>query len=389
MKGSTMPADLVDQWLRSGRPARVNEKYLRPVEHPGLPGTPLSIQCGQAEAFCLSADAGSRWILKKFHSGRVPDRSYLEAIQGLVPKADGFLSGAERQVLSPRSLRDEHSCYYDPGLARWLDGTVLMPTVEGVDWASVADEAREGRVQLRRAHRLALCRSLTDLVCSMEALQIVHRDLSSSNVFVDTKLWVIRLIDFDSVYHPSLQMPQATTCGTEGYTAPFAWQNGTPDSRRTWCPHADRFALTVLNVEFLVLEEGAPLAAEGGMFHQDELRTRSGEGLALAFTTLRREYPAAASFLQAAMGSNDFEDCPSPEDWGRFLDTLPEAPLGPPRLGQLETIEPEFFVQMLAERRPAAPVWPAPSLDEMPPDRIEAPVRPVRVVSLPADPWRQ
>ncbi|MBM4040682.1 MAG: hypothetical protein FJ290_19425, partial [Planctomycetes bacterium] len=72
-----MPAEVVEGWLRSGHPAMLGELALRPVEHRGMPGMPLSIQRGQAEAFCLAGSDGTRWVLKKFHPGRSPNRSYL------------------------------------------------------------------------------------------------------------------------------------------------------------------------------------------------------------------------------------------------------------------------------------------------------------------------
>jgi len=147
------------------------------------------------------------------------------------------------------------------------------------------------------------------------------------------------------------------------------------DAGRTWCAGADRFALAILLVEFLVLDKGAPLAAEGGMFRQDELCARSGHAVDLAREGLKRDYPAALPLFEAAIGSNDFADCPSPEDWNQFFDTIPEAPARPPRLTQLETIAPDFFERLLKKRRPAAPIWPAPRLDEMPMDELHLPTR--------------
>ncbi|MBM4030176.1 MAG: hypothetical protein FJ291_00130 [Planctomycetes bacterium] len=382
-----MPADVVERWLRSGGPANVDGIALRPVEHKGMPGMPLSVQRGQAEAFCLAGSDGSRWVLKKFHPGRRLDRSYLEGVATVLPDHGGLLSGTDRSVLSVASLHKEHGFYYTPDLARWLHDTVLMPRVNGVDWATIADGVRDGSIKLERPHRLALLRGLTDIILLLEERQCAHRDLSSGNVFVNCQAWMVLLIDFDSVFHPALAMPNATTCGTEGYTPPYAWQGGALDPRQTWCQGADRFALCVLCVEFLILDAGAPLAAEGGMFEQEELRSRSGRGISLALAALKAKYPAAGPLFEAALRSTSFRDCPSPKDWARFCDSTPGAPMKPPRLDELESVSPDFFDQLLAKARPAAPLWPAPRLADMPAPTLELPRKRVPVVSLPPDPW--
>ena len=383
-----MPVDIVDRWLRSGRPACVSGTRLHPVEHRNLQGMPLSIRRGQAEAFPLTDENGTWWILKKFHPGRAPDRRYLEAIQGLLPDGAAFASGTARQVLFPDSLAGEPGCHYTPALAQWLDGTVLMPKIPGSDWATLSDDIRSGNFRLERPHRLALCRSLAGLVEDLEQNDCAHRDFSSGNVFITVKHCTVSLIDFDSLYHPTLPMPEETTCGTEGYAAPFGWQNGIVDARRSWCPFADRFALAILNTEFLVLGERAPLAGEGGIFPQDQLCARSGQALDLAFSELRAQYPSALPLFEAAIRSRTFENCPSSEDWNNFVDAMPDAPVKPPRLEELEPITLDLFERPLRSRRPAAPIWPAPRLAEMPLEGMHLPTGSAHAVSLPPDPWR-
>lgn len=75
-----MPAEVIEKWLKSGRYAQVNGTRLRPIEHNILKGTPLSIQRGQAEAFCLTCDKGENYILKKFHREEawITTTSYLQ-----------------------------------------------------------------------------------------------------------------------------------------------------------------------------------------------------------------------------------------------------------------------------------------------------------------------
>jgi len=381
-------ADCAERWLKSGKPCRIHEILVRLKEHPALRGVPLSIQRGQAEALPLNGSDGRQWILKKFHRGRELDRVYLEAVSSLLPKHESFASGTERRVLSQGDLMKERGCYQSNELDRWLDGALLMPRVEGVDWATVADEVREGRVRLGHAHRLALCRSLTGCVEALEQSECSHRDISCGNVFVKVTQWRVSFIDFDSAFHSSLNMPAATTCGTEGYTAPFAWRDRTLDARKTWCERADRYALSIMCLEFLVLQKGSPLSAEGGMFDQEDLCHRRGQTLDGALKALRAECPGAVPLVEAAVAAECFDQCPSPEDWHNFCDTA-GAPARPPRLAELEAVAPDFFEQLLRKRRPAAPLWPAPKLSDLPTAEIILPKPERSVVQLPPDPWRE
>ena len=382
-----MPAEVIDKWLESGRYAQVNGARLRPIEHNIFKGTPLSIQRGQAEAFCLNCDNGENYILKKFHKGKRLDYNYLVSAGSLLPKDAGFIAGTERRILSPKTLIMTPGCYYRQDLAAWLDETILMLRVAGIDWATLADEIRQGRLQLHREHRIELARNLTSLIRALEKHNCCHRDISSGNVFIETKSWNIYLIDFDSLYHPSLSMPEATTCGTIGYTPSFAWKSNTLNVRRTWCPYADRYALTIINVEFLALNKGAPLTAEGGMFEQHELRARSGKGIYMIKKLLQKEWQEVVSLFEATINSKNFASCPSPEDWQEVLEAIPGAPVRPPRLEQLENIPQDYFKNVLSKLRPAAPLWPAPNLSSMPTIDFQIPQTNSEYVSLPPDPW--
>ena len=142
-----MSAEIVENWLQSGRNAVINQISVKPIEHALLTGKPLSSQKGQAEAFFLIDDNGNWWILKKFHNACSLDHHYLHKISSLLPKENGFLCGTKRQVLSPGTLRKNWGCYYSNDLDQWLDGTILMPRTMGFDWATLADEIRDGTIR--------------------------------------------------------------------------------------------------------------------------------------------------------------------------------------------------------------------------------------------------
>ncbi len=382
-----MPAEVVEEWLVSRKPAQINGRLLRPVEHRGLSGTPLSIQKGQAEAFCLVDENGERWILKKFHSGRSLDRCYLETISSLLPQHNGFISGTHRQILSSESLDKAAGKHHSNQLAQWLDSTILMPQIDGLDWGSLADDLRDGTLELDNAQRVAMCRSLCRLALLLEKNNAAHRDLSSGNVFIHTNDWSVSLIDFDSLYHPGLTMPKATTCGTVGYAPPYAWQAGVLDASATWTPLADRYALGLLSVEFLILGKGAPLSAEGGMFDQDELRDGNGKSIEIARKGLSSEFPEANRLLEVVIDSSSFEECPSPQDWLAVCDG---SQVQPPQLIEMPAVD-DYFEEILRRQRPAVPLWPAPRLSDMPSVDVQlapaAPAPPLTVVALPPDPW--
>ncbi|MEN6335159.1 MAG: hypothetical protein ABFE01_12940 [Phycisphaerales bacterium] len=384
-----MPSEIIDQWLTSGRPALIGSHWLKPVEHSCAKGKPLSAQKGQAEAFFLTDDGGRGWILKKFRQTHVLDPAYLRKVASLLPAEPGFACGTERQILTTGALQKSQGHYYSKNLDRWLEGTILMPKVNGASWACLADDIRAGGLVLAPAQRLTLCRNLTRLVELLEARHCCHRDLSCGNVFIVIATGDIYLIDFDSLFHPSLPMPKATTCGSEGYTPPYLSNGGALDPRRSWCEKADRYALALLNVEMLLVRPGAEATGEGGLFQQEELKDRTGKGIDSITAGLQTHYPAAAALLRQAIQSRTTVDCPSPQAWNSFCLGMPSGMAAATKL--MDT--PDYasrIADLLARRRPAAPLWPAPSLKDMPAAIPQLPTKhplTIPVVPLPPDPW--
>ena len=235
----------------------------------------------------------------------------MEAIQGLIPRKAGFESGVGRQVL--RSLSASGSGYCGAEFLAWIDGSILMPQVISPTWAEVSTAIREGTVVISRVEKLLLCQRLGETVGLLESAGLSHRDLSSTNLMMDTLNIEIHLIDWDSLYHASLDWPINTTCGTRGYLAPFVTVDGIEDARATWQPNSDRFALTVLTVELLTASEG--LSFSSGLPLQDDSQKRSGRSIDAVRESLRRSFPAAVELLNAALTARSFAECPSPSEW--------------------------------------------------------------------------
>jgi serine/threonine protein kinase len=198
----TMHSDLMNKWLKSKKPALLNNLRLCLKESPFVPKTPLCIQCGQAEVFFLKADDNKTYILKRFHGNNCPDSTYIEAIASLLPPYKPFQCGTQRQVLRKSSLKHAVGCFYSPELAAYLEKTILMPKTAGQDWNSLNEQQRNRKVTVSRNGRLALCNNLAQIIKSMEKHQVSHRDLSAGNVFLDKATLEVALIDFDSLYHP-------------------------------------------------------------------------------------------------------------------------------------------------------------------------------------------
>ncbi len=376
-----MPSDDVAKWLHSGKAVVIAGHNVRPRMHPVFPEMPLSIVRGQAEAFFTTDDTGSEWIIKKFHPGRSPEPTYLQRVGSLLPQGDAFDSGTRRVILGPADTVGVR-----PGrLAAWLDGTILMPRVSGLDWAGLADQIRSGQVSLDVRQRGHLGAALIAAVGSLESAGCAHRDLSCSNVYFEPDRLALSLIDWDGLYHSSLTMPDNTTCGTPGYVPPFVATSEGLDATKTWGPTADRFALAVILVEILAMERGSPLAEDGGLFDQRDLDRRAGASIRAATDAIRGRHPLAVALFQRALSADDNIACPAPDEW---LGALPGIGVPAPPIESLGWDEADFL-ERLARMRPRSPLWPAPSLDDVPEPVFDVPriTQPPAPPALPADPF--
>jgi serine/threonine protein kinase len=271
----------------------------------------------QGSSYYLVDDDDNGWVLKKFFRETEPDNAYVEAIQAMIPEKTGFESGFGRKVLRTSSVSSLG--YAHPDFQDWIDGTILMPQVTSPTWAELSVSIREGSAVLSRVERLLLCQKLSEMVGWLESAGLAHRDLSSTNIMMDVLNIEIHLIDWDSLYHSTLEMPPNTSCGTQGYIAPFVKDSGAAEVRASWQESADRFALAMLNVELRVI--GAGLSIREMSIDQDELQNRAGKRLESVRTNLRHISPTAVELLDAAITARSFAECPSPTDWIELAET--------------------------------------------------------------------
>lgn len=339
------------EWLRSGERASLDGIELLPLAYPDFASMPISLQRGQATAYVLEDRQNRGWILKKFLPGRDPEITYVRAIRSLVPHETGFESGSQRRILAAHAVGRG---FATPEFAEWIEKTILMPRVVGMDWLDLSESLRNSTTTLSEEARVAMCRSLVSHVRALESAGISHRDLSITNVFIDPATWTVHFIDWDALYHSSLALPSNTTVGTLGYTAPFAMTTAGEDARKSWCPYADRFAMALLCAEFLMLDRGSDLTHEGGLFEQRDLYAGSGPTIRKVLLGLMSRYPAIARLFDRTLRAETFAGCPSPDEW---LAAPPLAtPIYPPPLDPEHAMSRfNWYMERLRKAPPPAP----------------------------------
>lgn len=195
-----------------------------------------------------------------------------------------------------------------PGLAY----AVLMPWVDGEAWVDIIDKKRP----LPQETCLALARHTSEVLAGLERRQLVHTDISSSNVFVDRlgPSPVVELIDVEDMFHPSFMDITDVSDGTPGYSHP---RNA---GRGCWNAYGDRFAASILLAEMTTWHDGAirVLAESDSVFGQPELCTDSAK-FRLVRDTLSRHSPAAADLFERAWRSSGLSECPTLAEWWAAL----------------------------------------------------------------------
>ncbi len=317
--------DIILEWLQSGLTARICGLDLQLIPSPHLEGVPLCIQKGQATVvFLRQVPQGNTWLLKIFTSGRRPTDDYLLAVEKCLPGTAACFACTQRRLLRREHLDLRASSYKNPALLDRVEGAMMMPKVPGTTWASVAEELRDGTVQMSLSERLRLGLALARVIDILEAAQCSHRDLSGTNIFVDDqgRIW---LIDFDCLYHPSLPFQANTTVGTMGYAAPFLRvTGGNPDPALSWQPCADRFSLAILITEILLTSPDlGPPHEDGTMFSQAQIDEPANPFVRETIGALKERSKHCGLLLQRAFTSDMFRECPSPQQWiGAMRGTL-------------------------------------------------------------------
>jgi serine/threonine protein kinase len=307
----------MDKWLASDQAARICGLDFRPQPHPALPDTAKCTIKGQGSVFfLLQVPQGNIWLLKKFAPSRRPSDDYLKSVTRYLPGGAEFFTCTQRRILTSNHLDLRNSYYKNPDFADWLAGSILMPKVPGTPWASMADDLREGNLELSIIQRLQVSLNLVKCIALLEKAQCSHRDLSSTNVFVTIDGRVF-LIDWDCMYHPQLPFQLNTTSGTMGYIAPFIKiANRNSIASASWCEHADRFALAVLIAEILLIGPDTPLPHEDGtLFSQSQIEAAGNNFIRGQIEQLRCLSKPCTALLKKAFIASTFQECPSPVDW--------------------------------------------------------------------------
>jgi hypothetical protein len=196
----------------------------------------------------------------------------------------------------------------EPGLAF----AILMPWISGRPWIDVV----ASKEVLSQGRCLDLARRTTAILAGLEARQLVHADISSSNVFIGhlDQQPMIELVDVEDMYHPSFADVPHVPDGTDGYGHPANVGKGCRN------PFGDRFAGSILLVEMLswYLPEIRDVAEEESLFGRTEL-CRDGSKFSAARNALQVYSPAVVGLFEQAWRSNALSECPRLADWQAVL----------------------------------------------------------------------
>lgn len=303
-----MPAEVVEQWYRSGQSCSIAGCPLVPIRYPRFDMV-VCAERGQGEAYWLQEWGapmwgGRRWILKKFRPSMQPTATYVARIGRCIPPYGGFESGTDRIVVTESDVAPASA---SDALLQWLAGTILMPMVCGEPWGSLIGRLIDGH-EMPFEQRVRTALGLVEAVARLEVYDVSHRDLSAANILVDGER--IHLIDWDTMYHSSLPFEPNTTVGSSGYIAPWVAN----DVRRSWRSLADRYSLSVCVAEILAASPSLVCHGNGGLLDQGGGGHPSKTSVNALFQALRG-YPAVADLFAAAMGARGFSQCPGPADW--------------------------------------------------------------------------
>ena len=319
-----MFVEIVNSWFQSETPAFIRGARLLPRAHPDNDKAPYCIEGTQGTAFHLVQQENNReWVLKKFHDGMEPDRTYLVAIRSLLPKSIGCTAGTKRAVIGSDDLKLGNGLYTEQEFAHWLQDTILMPKVRGVSWKDVTQEVRQGNRAISQGHRLDFAKSLVDTVLLLEENGCAHRDLCQQNLFLDLQEYVVYLVDFDSLFHGSLYFHKNTPVGTEGYIAPWvADKQGKWDVRKSWHRKNDRFATAILIAELLLSDRESPSYYEGALFSQEMFFNAHHAHLLRTVDALHSRSESLGDLFYKTITATTYDDCPAPLKWREALNSV-------------------------------------------------------------------
>ncbi len=319
--------DTANLWLNSQLPAFIRGARLYPKPHHQSKDLAYYEEGKQGLAFHLVQKSNKReWILKKFHPPRQLDRDYLNAIRSLAPPGITFSSASRRVVLAKKDLQVSEGLYTGPDFENWLDGCILMKKVDGKSWKQVAQNLKTGKLNLPLGQRLLFARNLSQSIDLLMEAGCAHRDLSHENLFLDLQEYVVYLVDWDSMYHSSLSLPENSMVGTPGYIAPWLRIDSTSwDKNKSWQEKADLFALSILIAEILLTKKGTSSPGEGVNFSQKMLLSKRDPYMAEVMESFYQMAEPLGDLFRQTIMATSFEECPQPVDWIEALDHLEES----------------------------------------------------------------
>ncbi|MFC7393139.1 tetratricopeptide repeat protein [Scopulibacillus cellulosilyticus] len=284
------------------------------TKHPAVVGLdmPYGQEGRQGTVYQLetSGGASNRYIALKVFRNRFKNEQQLDIANNIEKYAvKPGLSACRRSVIEPGNHRKLLKQHED------LQFALIMPWIDGPTWSDVLLDEQT----LTKDNSLYIACCFAFVLKEMEASQLAHCDLSSSNVmipFLSKKRALqpfsdIELIDVEELYAPELTRPQALPGGSPGYAAKYV-RDG------VWNQQADRFSGAVLLCEMMTwhLEDIRKHKAEDiSYFQPDELQENTERYRAMLKALRQTLGKGAEKLLKQAWNSTKLEDCPSFSEW--------------------------------------------------------------------------
>jgi len=237
----------------------------------------------------------------------------------------------DRKVLTPADhdalIRQHRDLLY----------AILMPWITGDTWATVIESRRPIPPQLS----LALVRSLTSTLATLEGLGIAHGDLSASNLIMPNRLEArtahdqassvdgtvlhFELVDIEQLFAPGFVRPDKLLGGSPGYRHESVAEHG------VWGPEADRFAGAVLLAEILGWcdAEVCEASCHESYFDEKEMHQSCRRYNLLMRKLQARWGQQVAELFGQAWSSYPLTVCPSFVKWQEVLTSLPNPEIDP------------------------------------------------------------
>lgn len=260
---------------------------------------------GEAIVLGIGVQRTTHWLklYKKFDFKRKYRIEYLNQ-QGVMPFPIEYSEYAKGMFL-----------HLEAKYLEKINDATIAENVPHLSWKEFLDTGGAGPQGVLYA--ISLANQIEDL----ESLGGCHRDLSSSNIFLNKNSFDVVIIDWDQFYHSALSPPTNLKRGTPCYK---------PSFRSEYETYGDRYALAILITEFLSVQKPCN---DSSFFSQGELKDAQDIKVAGKILEDRQVFSFLPNTLEMrnllikTLTAKSFSAMTPPCLWRKALSKLLEAPI--------------------------------------------------------------